>query len=982
MNPETGAAVRSRPVHDRPVKAAAKRAADRALSARATSSKGWYTTDEEEIKKRVARGETEPMKIENLDPGEALFGTFAVVSGFSGVPYTVEIRSLGTRDNSCSCPDFQVNGLGTCKHIEAVLNRLRKRHPAGFRRGMAGGSSRVEIFLNRRGRIEIAMSLPPRPMPALVKFVRRFFDTDGRMRQRAEDAVPAISRAIDELPDHLRPGIRLAREVTEWAAAKARASGRIAARDAFLADVKAGRRSLHVLNHSLYPYQQEGMLHLAFGERVMLVDDMGLGKTVQAIAACALLRELRGVERVLVVTPASLKTEWEEQIKKFTGLSYRIITGLKHGRTPAYREPAFFNLVNYEQVLRDVAEINSLLSPDIVILDEAQRIKNWHSKTAQAVKRLSSPFSFVLTGTPLENRIDEIYSIVEFLDPSVFGPLFRFNREFYELDHRGKPVGYRNLDELRRRIRPLMMRRRKDEVEEQLPERIDNNYFVEMSPEQRSRYREYEERVARLAAIAKRRPLTKEEADQLQKWLACMRMLCDTPYILDPEMRVCPKLTELAQVIQDLGLNNGRKALVFSEWERMLDLVRDLAAQMKIGFAWHTGSVPQMRRREEINRFKNDPACNLFLSTDSGGVGLNLQAASVVINLDLPWNPARLEQRIARAWRKHQQQAVNVVNLVTEDSIEHKMLGTLAVKRELADGVIDGRGDLSSLRMPSGRAAFLAKLNHILGVGLPAPLVTERAKRVVSPVLGEASPADRFRQAVVSELSNRVQLITTRPATGGDRGSATLVVVDADADRLRPVIARMHEASDREGTIEVLDRQTYETVQRLVGLGIVAWPMEAGTELHRSPALTRSGPSPEEIRLKKADELLDQARRKGKMAEVLSHGGFDGEALLAAKDGVEIAMRALALIAQENRQDTPSGDVDAALIHAELVSKGLLAEHQAAQVSVLRELTGSGTLAGGTAQRMLPPSLDIIQTAGEAVARRALGRHHPVTTPP
>ena len=111
---------------------------------------------------------------------------------------------------------------------------------------------------------------------------------------------------------------------------------------------------------------------------------------------------------------------------------------------------------------------------------------------------------------------------------------------------------------------------------------------------------------------------------------------------------------------------------------------------MSLGFAWHTGSVPQAKRREEIRRFKSDPACRLFLSTDSGGLGLNLQAASVVINLDLPWNPARLEQRIARAWRKHQTRSVHVVNLISEGTIEHRMLATLAAKRQLADGILDG----------------------------------------------------------------------------------------------------------------------------------------------------------------------------------------------------------------------------------------------------------------------------------------------------
>src|SRR5262249_45114973 len=145
-------------------------------------------------------------------------------------------------------------------------------------------------------------------------------------------------------------------------------------------------------------------------------------------------------------------------------------------------------------------------------------------------------------------------SIVEFLDPQIFGPLFRFNREFYELDERGRPVGYRNLAELKRRIRPLLLRRRKEEIETQLPQRVDNNYFVPLSPAQLELYRSYEERVAKLAQVAKRRPLTREEQEKLQKWLACMRMACDTPYILTPENRDCPKLHELQAILDDLDV--------------------------------------------------------------------------------------------------------------------------------------------------------------------------------------------------------------------------------------------------------------------------------------------------------------------------------------------------------------------------------------------------------------------------------------------
>ena len=471
--------------------------------------------------------------------------------------------------------------------------------------------------------------------------------------------------------------------------------------------------SLDLVKHRLYPYQQEGMLHLAFTGRALLADEMGLGKTVQAIAACELLRRTRDIRRVLVICPASLKGEWEEQIAKFTDLPSHIIQGPRAKRLQQYDGSAFFFLANYEQVRPDVEEINTTLAPDVIILDEAQRIKNWQTKTATSVKRLKSPYAFVLTGTPVENRIDEIYSIAQFLDPQLFGPLFRFNRDFYELDEKGRAIGYKNLDRLHERLQPILLRRRKEDVEGELPGRTVNTYFVPMHKEQTLRYDEYEAKVARLAAMARKRPLRKEEMERLQQYLACMRMLCDTPYILDPDCRISPKLKELGNILQEIMEDGDHKIIIFSEWERMLQLVGEQTDEMGLGYAWHTGKVPQPQRRAEIRRFKNDPECCLFLSTDSGSLGLNLQVADVVINLDMPWNPAKLEQRIARAWRKHQKRSVQVINLVSEGTIEHRMLSLLEQKRALAEGVVDGKGD-KEMALPSGRAAFLERLDALM----------------------------------------------------------------------------------------------------------------------------------------------------------------------------------------------------------------------------------------------------------------------------
>ena len=588
-------------------------------------------------------------------------------------------------------------------------------------------------------------------------------------------------------------------------------------------------------------------------------------------------------------------------------------------RLAAYREPAFFNIVNYEQVLGDAPDINEVLRPDVIILDEAQRIKNWQIKTARQVKSLRSLYAFVLTGTPVENRIDELYSIVQYLDPELIGPLFRFNRDFYDLDARGRPVDYKNLAGLRRRLQPVMLRRRKCDVEAELPGRTVKNYFVPMAEEQALRYADYSRQAAALLAQVKRRPLTPKEFERLQMLLACMRMICDTPAILDPSCRVSPKLEELEGVLSDL-LGDRTKIIVFSEWERMLGLVRELAAELGVDAAWHTGSVPQQHRRAEILRFKQDPACRLFLSTDSGSVGLNLQVASAVVNVDLPWNPAKLEQRIARAWRKNQTRSVTVVNLVCENSIEHQILHLLGRKQALADGVLDGQGDLGALKMPSGRAAMIERIEAMMRTPAAA------APRILAP-----------EEAITEELrrrhGERVSLVEARrlrwscPPAGRGRSFNRRARCRGQAARVAPR-ARPGRRGDRPSHVagneafgcERLDCARRRRAPRAASIA------RADRRLTFDPQA-------------QAAELRSAAERSLRMARVLAAGGFPEEAMpliaKAVRAGAAARLAELGDLAAGVSAATPAQIRD-------LVSRGLLLPQAEAVLSALPALQPTG----------------------------------------
>ena len=855
-------------------KTASVKSKSRKVIDRKPAFQGWRTTDAEEIERRRWRGATEFVSMQAIEPQFDFFGTFSVPSSSTESDYVVEIRSLVDLDNSCGCRDFGSTGLGTCKHIEGVLQALGKASRRGFKAAAKSGSPRIEVYPAVRDGQSVQIMWPTPEVDTALR--DRISHLVGSLRNFDGDALAGLHSVANENQDK----VRISAHIETWLEERLRVEQRVEARASFVADVAAGRRSADNLSHPLLPYQFDGMLHLAFGERTLLADDMGLGKTVQAIAACDLLRRLSGVERVIVVCPASLKSEWQEQIARFTDLPTRIVAGPRSKRLSQYRDPAFFTLANYEQILVDGPDINRILAPQIVILDEAQRIKNWQTKTARAVKGLQSRYAFVLTGTPIENRIDEIYSIVQYLDPRLLGPLFRFNRDFYVLDERGNPMDYKNLDELGQKLKPVMLRRRKSDVEDQLPGRTLTNYFVAMTTEQRLRYADYELPASRLLHAARKRPLTKEEFERLQQLLACMRMICDTPYILDPACRDCPKLEELERLLGDLLVEDGRKIIIFSEWVRMLEMVRELAVEMGVEFAWHTGEVPQDRRRAEINRFKKDLACRLFLSSDSGSVGLNLQAADTVINMDLPWNPAKLEQRIARAWRKHQTRAVSVVNLVCEDSIEHRMVHLLAQKQGLADAVLDGLGDVNAIRMPTGRAAFVERMEAMM------------AWRNGADTQLDVDPKLRLRDELLSlHGDGLLSLVVHRDSSGRECG---LVVVDGDPDRMRKDSEAMVQASGL--SIEFIDRAAFELIRRLQAAGILQNSQEASSELHRSPCLDVE----DRRHLDRARKLIIEADRKFRMATLLEGGGFEAESSVPANDAAILGLRCLAVACGEN----------------------------------------------------------------------------------
>ena len=648
----------------------------------------------EERKVRARRGSRQGFRVSPVEV-KGLLGRYRVRAD-SGVAYQVELRSVSDPMNACTCADFLTNMLGTCKHIEAVRAALHKRSPRAWANQARHGQRRAQVYVDYVDTPRVRIALPESVSADQRAFAWRWFDADGALLGDPAVEAERMQRAAREVPRLI-----VHSDVTDHAA-RVRDERRAEARQAEVEAMLAAEQQIPGLEAKLYPFQMKGATFLASRGRALLADDMGLGKTIQAIAAACVLRARGDLARALIVCPASLKHQWASEIGRFTDMDARVVGGPPAERRRHYEAGATFTIVNYELVLRDLDLIREA-APDLLILDEAQRIKNWRTRTADTIKKLSTRFAFVLTGTPLENRLDDLYSLMQVVDPRILGPLWSFNERFIVREEgKSRIAGYKNLEELRRRLKPALLRRGKEDVLLDLPSRTDTRLVIPLTRKQRDLMDEGVATAAQIASRAARRPLTPQEEHRLFAAMQRARMACNASELVDKEPAPSPKLDELEQLLSELCVDHARKVVVFSEWERFQVLAAARADKLGVGYVRLHGGVPTMKRGALIDHFRDDPDCRVFFSTDAGGVGLNLQFASALINLDLPWNPAVLEQRIGRVHRHGQAEPVHVVLAIAEDSFEARLERVLAGKRSLFQAAVTLGDAPDQLDAPSG----------------------------------------------------------------------------------------------------------------------------------------------------------------------------------------------------------------------------------------------------------------------------------------
>jgi len=501
-----------------------------------------------------------------------------------------------------------------------------------------------------------------------LETLRRFGEVKGKGVHFHPMALPMLTPMLDEATGRRTPGLKQLQD-------------RMAAAD------EADPQVPDNLNAELRDYQVQGFQWLArlssWGAGACLADDMGLGKTIQALA---LLLHRADEGPALVVAPTSVAFNWTDEAARFApsltihqfgpGDRQAQVTGLGPGDV----------LICSYGLLQREDEILASRQWSTVVLDEAQAIKNAGTQRSKAAFSLQADFRLATTGTPVENRIDELWSLFQFLLPRFLGSKQRFNERF------GSGEG---LVDLRKLVRPFILRRMKSEVLDTLPPRTDVVWHVEAGQEEASVYEAVRAAAAKELEGAADSP---QKRMQVLAWITKLRLACCDPRLVHEGAGPGAKRAELLRLVDELR-GGGHKALIFSQFVKHLELVRNDLDEAEISYQYLDGGTPAADRRKRVKAFQGGEGDVFLISLKAGGTGLNLTEANYVIHLDPWWNPAVEDQASDRAHRIGQTKAVTVYRLVTQDTIEERILEMHASKRALADELLEGTNTAPTLNV-------------------------------------------------------------------------------------------------------------------------------------------------------------------------------------------------------------------------------------------------------------------------------------------
>ena len=446
------------------------------------------------------------------------------------------------------------------------------------------------------------------------------------------------------------------------------------------------------LRASLRPYQLAGFQWLVFlneaGWGGILADDMGLGKTVQTLAFFLHYKKNNPEAHFMVVCPTTLIYNWENEIKKFAPeMTFAIHHGPKRSIDPKVFTSVDITITTYGTMRSDIKMLKDVPF-DYVVLDESQSIKNPQSQVTKASMLLNAKNRLALSGTPVQNNTFDLFAQLHFLNPGILG-----SREFF-MNEFATPIDkfqeQEIMEQLKKLTYPFLLRRTKEQVAKDLPEKTETLLFCEMGAEQRKIYEQYRNVYqSQILGMIEQQGMQKAQMHILQG-LTKLRQICDSPAILNEEDRLENHSVKLDELSREVTENTGQhKVLIFSQFLGMLGLIREELRKKKIPFVYFDGSTSATEREKAIQAFQNDESCRVFLiSLKAGGIGLNLTAADYVYIVDPWWNPAVEQQAIDRTHRIGQTKNIFAYRLICKDTIEEKMLILQERKRALANELV------------------------------------------------------------------------------------------------------------------------------------------------------------------------------------------------------------------------------------------------------------------------------------------------------
>ena len=445
------------------------------------------------------------------------------------------------------------------------------------------------------------------------------------------------------------------------------------------------------LRADLRDYQVEGFRWLArlsrWGVGACLADDMGLGKTVQALSV---ILHLADKGPTLVIAPTSVCRNWQEEVERFAPELRVILFGGKNRQELLSTLSPFDLVICSYGLLQQEAEIMAETKWQTIVLDEAQAIKNMSAKRSRAAMRLQGEFRLITTGTPIENHLGELWNLFHFINPGLLGSLKQFQKRFAQPIERDDNKSVRR--KLKKIVQPFILRRFKSEVLQELPPRTEVTLKIQMKETEAAFYE-----ALRLNA---RKSLNENKTDKDKTYVRILaeitrlrRACCNSKLILPDSDIPCAKLEQFGHIVDEL-LEGDHRALVFSQFVDHLSLVREYLDAKSISYQYFDGSTSAVLRQKRVKDFQAGKGSLFLISLKAGGVGLNLTAADYVVHLDPWWHPAVEDQASDRAHRIGQTQPVTVYRLVTENTIEEKIVELHQAKRDLAESLLEG-GELT-----------------------------------------------------------------------------------------------------------------------------------------------------------------------------------------------------------------------------------------------------------------------------------------------